>query len=131
MYQYERALTDFDYSVNTRLKFCPRYKQNMSTFRKSGDCPTSQELLEFQNGDISVLEGKWIRIHLIDCEFCSAEVEFYEHFPQTEDVPEEIELPAMPTPLHDLAEALICKRESTDNIDRLFLSMSFHTYDED
>lgn len=103
----------------------------MSKFRKSGECPTSHELLEFQNGDLSVIEGKWIRIHLIDCEFCSAEVEFYEHFPQSEDKPEDLELPAMPAPLYDLAESLMGKRSTDNNIDRLFLNMSFQSYEDD
>lgn len=103
----------------------------MSTFQKSGECPTSLELLDFQNGDLSVLDGKWIRIHLIGCEFCSAEVEFYEHFPQSEDRPEDLELPEMPAPLYDLAESLIGNREGNNGLDQLFLNLHSLPYDED
>lgn len=103
----------------------------MSTFRKSGECPTSRELLDFQSGDLSVLDGKWIRIHLIDCEFCTAEVEFYEHFPQSDDAPEELESPVMPASLHELAEALIGKRSGPGNFEQLFSNFNDFSIDED
>lgn len=83
----------------------PMLSSSNSDFRKSGACPSSQELLDFQNGDIDRERGVDIRIHNSTCEFCAAEVEFYSRFPQMQDEsgvePEEI-----PEPLFELAEAL-------------------------
>lgn len=81
----------------------------MSGFYKSEDCPSSQELLEFQNGDMTREDGKLVREHLAVCEFCSAEVEFYEHYPQSEEPVEPSDIPA---PLYDLAESLLTRRRN-------------------
>ncbi len=81
------------------------YSSSNNDFCKSEACPSSQELLDFQNGDIDRERGVDIRIHNSNCEFCAAEVEFYSRFPQVKDEsgiePEEI-----PEPLFELAEAL-------------------------
>jgi hypothetical protein len=81
------------------------FSSSNSDFRKSEACPSSQELLDFQNGDIDRERGVDIRIHNSTCEFCAAEAEFYSRFPQIQDEsgvePEEI-----PEPLFELAEAL-------------------------
>lgn len=76
----------------------------MANFCKNEDCPPSQELLAFQNGDLEVSESGPIRKHLAVCEFCAAEVEFYGLFPPAE---EKVEPESMPTPLRELAEALL------------------------
>lgn len=89
----------------------------MASFYKSEDCPSSQELLDFQNGDMLLGEGKMVREHLSKCEFCAAEVEFYEHYPQTEEVVEPADIPA---PLYDLAESLLSsKRNKLTSLDSL------------
>jgi hypothetical protein len=89
----------------------------MSNFYKSEDCPSSQELLEFQNGDMPLEEGRFVREHLAACEFCSAEVEFYAHYPQADD---EVETTDIPMPLFDLAESLLSsKRNKISSLDRL------------
>jgi len=77
-------------------------------FRKSEDCPSSHELLEFQNGD---RQGRFGPVcdHLNTCEFCAAEVEFYSHYPQEETAPE---IAAIPAPLFELADALLRNRHS-------------------
>lgn len=81
------------------------FSASNNDFRKSEECPSSQELLDFQNGDIDRERGVDIRIHNSNCEFCAAEVEFYSRFPQVHDEsgeePEEI-----PESLYELAEAL-------------------------
>jgi hypothetical protein len=53
-------------------------------------------------------------VHLAGCEFCAAELEFYRAYP-----PYDVEsaAPPMPTPLFELAEALIAKE--TIHISRL------------
>lgn len=73
-------------------------------FCKSEGCPSSQELYAFQNGDMSNDEGRDIMLHLRVCEFCTAEAEFYEHYPQQAAItgPEK-----MPEPLYELASALL------------------------
>lgn len=82
-----------------------------TTFCKSEDCPSSNELLEFQTGDLTARRGSEIDRHLETCEFCSAEIELYAHYPQgNED--ERVELAGIPAPLFQLAEALLKKKHS-------------------
>lgn len=77
-----------------------------TNFCKNEDCPSSVELLDYQNGDIEWERGVDIRIHMSSCEFCSAESEFYSRFPQInedmEDEPSEI-----PEPLFEFAQAIL------------------------
>jgi len=88
----------------------------MDSFRKNEDCPASDDLLAFQTGDLAVSEGGGIRCHLKSCEFCAAEVEFYSHYPPAE---ENVEPENMPTPLFELAEALLNKQRDDSFFDRL------------
>ncbi len=76
----------------------------MITFCKSVNCPTSQELLSFQNKETAVKEADAIEAHLNLCEFCVAEVEFYANYPQAEEPCVTVEIPI---PLYQLAEALL------------------------
>ncbi len=76
----------------------------MVTFCKSTNCPSSQELLAFQNGVVSPGERGEIETHLAACEFCASEVEFYAHYPQSEETVAKVEIPI---PLYELAEALL------------------------
>ena len=83
----------------------PDMHNGMKTgFYKNEDCPASNELLEFQNGDLTRTRNGEISRHLAACEFCSAEVEFYSHYPQAEGT---VEPSAIPAPLYELAEALL------------------------
>jgi hypothetical protein len=84
----------------------------ITTFCKSEDCPTSNELLEFQNGDLAARRDGEVGFHLGSCEFCSAEVEFYCHYPQEDAGDERVELTGIPAPLFQLAEALLKKKHS-------------------
>ena len=79
----------------------------MITFCKNTDCPTSQDLLAFENGDISFSERREIETHLAACEFCASEVEFYTHYPQAEEKVAKVEIPI---PLYELAEALLSNK---------------------
>lgn len=77
----------------------------MITFCKSTDCPSSQQLLAFENGgEVSAKERGNIETHLAACEFCASEVEFYAHYPQAEESVAKVEIPI---PLYELAEALL------------------------
>ena len=87
----------------------------MATFRKQEDCPASQLLLAYQQGDIGLEDGRAIGKHLSVCEFCSSEVEFYEHYP----VAREAEVPAetkMPQPLYELAESILNRTRGKQSI---------------
>ena len=81
----------------------------MTGFYKNEDCPSSNELLEFQNGDLARSHNSEISRHLAMCDFCEAEVEFYSMFPQAPDDGRE-EAAQIPAPLYELAEALLKNR---------------------
>ncbi|HMT07576.1 MAG TPA: hypothetical protein PKA82_06195 [Pyrinomonadaceae bacterium] len=83
-------------------------------FCKSEDCPASQELLDFQNGDIELDRGSSICAHLAFCEFCAAEVEFYSRYPQQSlEQEEDADLTSeIPQPLYELAEAILKNKDA-------------------
>jgi hypothetical protein len=91
----------------------------MSDFQKQGDCPSSQDLLAFQTGEMSVADGGFIRLHLRTCDFCAAEAEFYEHYPINDEAHEVVCSPEIPEPLFELAEAILSKKEPSRSLDRL------------
>ena len=82
------------------------FSLKMITFCKSANCPASQKLLAFQNGETARKERKTISQHLTACEFCAAEVEFYAHYPQTAEE-ETVAKTEIPVPLFELASALL------------------------
>lgn len=82
----------------------------MINFCKSVTCPPSQSLLAFQTGETHKEENEIIRKHLTCCEFCAAEVEFYAHYPQSED-PGCGGESKIPLPLYQLAEALLSNQQ--------------------
>ncbi len=84
----------------------------MNGFCKNENCPSSQELLEFANGDLPRLRTGEVNRHLKTCEFCSAEVEFYTHYPQADAAVEPAEPAVIPAPLYELAEALLKNRHN-------------------
>jgi len=88
------------------------FSTNLSGFYKNETCPTSHDLLEYQNGEIDSATGREVRMHLSSCEFCSAEVEFYSHYPQTEPTQEPARAAEIPAPLFELAEALLKNRHA-------------------
>lgn len=80
------------------------FSLKMVTFCKAQNCPSSQELLAYQNGKASPLEREQIKAHFAVCEFCASEVEFYAHYPPSEESVARVEIPL---PLYELAEALL------------------------
>lgn len=76
----------------------------MITFCKSAICPSSQRLLAFESGDAAADECEKIEKHLAECEFCESELEFYAHYPQSDEAVAKVEIPI---PLYELAEALL------------------------
>jgi hypothetical protein len=83
------------------------FSLKMVTFCKSAECPSSENLLAFQNGRISFAEGERIERHLSECEFCAAEIEFYTHYPQSNETVASVEIPI---PLFELAKALLSSK---------------------
>jgi hypothetical protein len=82
----------------------------MNAFLKREDCPSSFDLVAFQKAELSLTRGLDVRRHLESCDFCDAEVDFYEHYPLVEFRAEAA--PAIPAPLYELAEALLKGKHS-------------------
>ncbi len=91
----------------------------MAKFCKSEDCPTSQDLLAYQTGEMEVADGREIRRHIAACEFCAAEIEFYEHYPPPDPVEELSKTTRIPGPLYDLAESLLSKKHGSRTMEKL------------
>ncbi len=93
----------------------------MVNFSKNEACPTSEELLEFETGDLAKYRCAEIRSHLHYCEFCAAEAEFYSRHPQIhgEEIPDTTP-EAIPAPLFELAESLLkIRHEDPASLDHL------------
>lgn len=88
----------------------------MATFRKQENCPTSQELLSYQLGDLESAESRTIGKHLSLCEFCSAEVAFYERYPNPGESDEPDDVVKMPEPLFELAEAILNHKRGSQSM---------------
>lgn len=91
----------------------------MATFRKQEDCPTSQQLLAYQLGDLESSASRPVGRHLAACEFCTSEVSFYEHYPVARDNDESPADAKMPKPLFDLAEALLNRKRGKESMDEM------------
>jgi anti-sigma factor ChrR (cupin superfamily) len=81
-------------------------------FRKNEDCPSSEELLAYESGELARATELAVGEHLTVCEFCEAEVEFYSRFPQGDVLSESPVSADIPAPLFQLAEALLKRHDS-------------------
>ncbi|MBV9215247.1 MAG: hypothetical protein JO053_03640 [Acidobacteria bacterium] len=96
------------------------FSSTTNDFSKNESCPSSYELMEYQNGTFSAAEERRILRHLSACEFCSAETEFYSCFGEDEMDAEVSEPSMIPAPLFELAEALLKKRHTdSDSLNSL------------
>jgi hypothetical protein len=86
----------------------------MLSFHKDRDCPSSQELLEFQNGGTQNKKDLKINEHICTCDFCGAEADFYAHFPQSMD--DRIKATQIPDHLFQLAEALLNNKDKGNKL---------------
>lgn len=86
----------------------------MLSFHKNRDCPTSQDLLAFQNGSATGSIRRRIGDHICECDFCGAEAEFYSRFPQNGD--DSISVSEIPDHLFQLAEALLNNKHSGNSL---------------
>lgn len=101
----------------------------MATFRKQEDCPASQQLLAYQLGDLEKPEARVIGKHLAVCEFCSSEVEFYEHYPVAKEAEEAPVEAAMPAPLYELAESLLNRNRGKQSIAEMMSDLEAALHD--
>ncbi len=84
----------------------------MTGFYKDEDCPTSCDLVAFEEGELDPAQSLAIMGHLEACEFCAAEADFYSMYPQDETSVETYQPASIPAPLFELAEALLKKKHS-------------------
>ncbi len=89
------------------------FLNKMIEFCKSVNCPSSQVLLTYQRGSATEKSCEKIKRHTEICDFCTAEVEFYSHYPQSEETvkPEKI-----PVHLYELAEALLTNKHKDNSL---------------
>lgn len=100
-----KKFEEFGYPGGAESRFMTN---RMGSFIKTENCPSSESLLAFQLGEVDEITS--IERHLGLCEFCLAEVDFYEEFPPEDE--EAVEAGPIPEPLRELAEALL--REQSD-----------------
>ena len=93
-----------------------RFSGTMERFCKTEDCPSSERLLSFQRAETDRADVEGIRRHLLLCEFCSAELEFYGLYPP---VAARTEVDKIPQPLFQLAEGLLRKKGDLSPLYRL------------
>lgn len=101
----------------------------MATFRKQEDCPPSQQLLAYQLGDLETADARIIGRHLVACEFCSSEVDFYERYPVSREAEEAPAEASMPKPLFDLAEALLNRERGDESMDEMLKQLDAAVHD--
>ena len=85
----------------------------MESFYKTKDCPASEDLAAL--ADLRSASDE-LRGHLSECEFCAAELEFYQRYPPRA---EKVEPVNIPEPLLELADALMHKRRNLSDLYKL------------
>lgn len=100
--------------AGTPQAFCLR-PTTMTAFCKNEHCPSSNELLAYENGEVSGPRATEILQHLDICEFCELEAELYSRYPQFDLTPDVGEPSQIPGPLYELAEALLKNRQADAN----------------
>ena len=76
-------------------------------FRKTGACPASSTLLSYRSEKLSPEIEALVRKHLVDCEFCNAELRLLAHHQPPRRLPR---TPKMPANLRILAESILCPK---------------------
>ena len=90
------------------------FNKIMISFHKNADCPSSQDLLAYQNNQLSANITENIGKHICSCDFCGAEVEFYSHCPKVDN--ERVSVSEIPSPLFELAEALLNNKHKGNSL---------------
>ena len=77
------------------------------TFRKTAACPASSTLLSYRSEKLSRKETEVVRTHLVDCEFCAAELPLLAHHKPERRQPR---APEIPMNLRILAESILFQK---------------------
>ena len=91
--------------------------KKMSDFCKNVDCPSSEELLSYNKNGI-IFDYEQIHEHIMNCDFCSAEIDFYSNHQLIE---ESITVSEIPSPLYELAESLLNKSKGSYLLNKLLI----------
>ena len=75
-----------------------------SLFNKKVGCPSSQDLLDYDQSCLASAPLLRIEAHLADCDFCNAELQLLTRYQNTQD---EYSFAEMPSQLRGLAERLL------------------------
>ncbi len=75
-----------------------------SLFNKKVGCPSSQDLLDYDQACLASAHSLRIEGHLTDCDFCNAELQLLNRYQNTRD---EYSFVEMPLQLRGLAERLL------------------------
>ena len=75
-----------------------------SLFNKKVGCPSSQDLLEYDQLHLDSEQSLRVETHLADCDFCNAELQLLNRYQNTQD---EYSFAEMPSQLRGLAERLL------------------------
>src|SRR5258708_31423464 len=73
-------------------------------FNKTVGCPSSQDLLDYDQAGLGSAHSQRIGAHLADCDFCNAELQLLNRYQNTQD---EYSFVEMPLQLRGLAERLL------------------------
>jgi hypothetical protein len=73
-------------------------------FHKKVGCPTSQDLLAYDQACLASAHSLRVEAHLADCDFCNAELQLLNRYQNTHD---EYSFAEMPLQLRGLAERLL------------------------
>ena len=76
----------------------------VSLFHKKVGCPSSQDLLEYDQPRLASARSRRIKAHLAYCDFCNAELQLLTQHRNTKD---EYAFAEMPAQLRRLAERLL------------------------
>src|SRR4030095_4205549 len=82
-------------------------------FCKTARCPSSEMLLRYRRQSVAIADRNTIRRHLVDCDFCSAELELLKR--HNHEV-EESGLGEMPSQLRRLAESIFRKNRTLSRL---------------
>jgi hypothetical protein len=75
-----------------------------SLFNKKVGCPSSQDLLDYDQACLASAHSLCIEAHLAYCDFCNAELQLLNRYQNTHD---EYSFAEMPSQLRGLAERLL------------------------
>ena len=87
-----------------------------SLFNKKVGCPSSQDLLEYDQLHLDSEQSLRVETHLADCDFCNAELQLLNRYQNTRD---EYSFVEMPLQLRGLAERLLHNTASPFHASRL------------